>query len=183
MSLTTRQLELHDAGVQEQLARDFLAQKLPSEVVERVVQDLIGRKGCVLTQYTEGEIQDIAIEASQGSYRLQLDIGRGLMRMHDGFSIWSSTVSDGASKQWGTTSHLEAQDVAVDQAFAQLGIDDATSLEQALVQLGISSGRQGQPSEPESPNSSQDIGNSDDDSGNSCSRFEGLGSQGSRWVP
>lgn len=99
--LTRDVLIEHNAALSkdEDTVRNFLRQKLAGDVLSHVLSALRCRKGFLLSQYSEEEIGAIAMECSRGSLRKQLDIGRGLIRLHDGLDTWSSTVSDRESMQ------------------------------------------------------------------------------------
>lgn len=102
--LTAGNIAAHDAAHAEQVVRGFLEQKLLTEVVDGVVAELQSIAGCNMTHYTDAQVCAIAAKVGRGNYPLQLDIGRGLLRLRDGHDTWSSTVSGRGSSAYERTS-------------------------------------------------------------------------------
>ena len=67
----------------------FLLQKLAHTVVDLVLQQLELKHGYCMSLYSDEEIREIAQQASAGKYRLELEVGQGMLRLTDGFDEWS----------------------------------------------------------------------------------------------
>ncbi|CAE8614721.1 unnamed protein product [Polarella glacialis] len=98
-NITAAALAAHSAAAEAEHVKQFLCQKLPDHIVGRVVMELKTRKGVAICRYTEEELGAISAAVSSGAFRTQLDVGRGLVRLHDGRDSWSSTVSGQGSSR------------------------------------------------------------------------------------
>ena len=80
--------------LQEEIFR-FLHIQFSPDLVQRILDELGQREGLDLGEYSEEELEEVAIRVSDGSIRLRTDITRGLLRLQAGGDDWSVSLFDG----------------------------------------------------------------------------------------
>ena len=54
----------------------------------KIISEMCDSRGLDIKQYDAADLEVIASSVAGDNYRLRLDVGRALVRLHDGFETW-----------------------------------------------------------------------------------------------